>query len=598
VARRKRTVGSAGIAALRESEARFRSLTHLSSDWYWEQDAGYRFTRIEGRNISPHAPSLVGQRRWETHLEIEGGWDQHRALLEARKPFFNVLMWRAHAGSHRFIQVSGEPVFDADGSFRGYRGVGRDITEQKRAEQLLRLEHQVASALSESASADAGIEAVLHAMCETESWECGRYFEHDEARGEACYRGGWSIRNPVLEAFLAGSRGQCFRPGYGLVGKVLQTGEPIWSSDADRDQRVEARLQLAEAGLRGAFVFAVTAEGRRLGALAFSSRELREPDQRLLQASRVIGAQVGQFLQRMRAQDALRESEARFRSLTQMSSDFYWETDPNHVFTQLVDGSASRGGRSIVGHTAWDFPSVSPSDEAWAELRATIDAHRPFRNFEIGRRKNDGSVRHLSVSGEPRFAPDGRFLGYRGVGRDITAVVRAREHISSLAYSDPLTGLANRVSLAPAFEQAIERSRRRQGRLAALFIDLDGFKQVNDAFGHESGDRFLAEIGRRLRAGLRASDLVARLGGDEFFAVLEDVQERAQVEAVARKLLVEIARPVDLGQGITAQATGSIGVSLFPDDAPDVATLMKYADRAMYGAKQAGKNGLRFHAAA
>ncbi len=570
-----------GIAALRESEARFRSLVHLSSDWYWEQDAEYRFTRIEGRNISPHAPSLVGLRRWEAHgLQVEGGWPEHQALLDARKPFFNVLMWRGQAGSTRYIQISGEPLFAPDGGFAGYRGVGRDITEQKRAERLLRLEHQVARALSESTSAPAGIDAVLHAMCETEGWACGRHFALEEATGETCYAGGWCEDEAVLRGFLADSRGQCFRPGYGLVGKVIQTGDPIWSADTGTDLRVEARALLAAANLRGAFVFAITAEGRRIGALAFSSHELREPDPRLLQSARVIGSQVGQFLQRMRAEAGLRESEARFRSLTQMSSDFFWETEATHVFTQLVDGTDE---------------DARPGDAAWPELRAIMEARRPFRNVEIARPRPDASVRHLSVSGDPRLAADGRFLGYRGVGRDITDVVRAREHIASLAYSDSLTGLANRVSLVPAFEQAVERARRRSARLAALFIDLDGFKQVNDAWGHESGDRFLAEIGRRLRAGLRASDVVARLGGDEFFAVLEEVQEPAQVEAVARKLLTEIARPVDLGQGVVAQVTGSIGISLFPEHAPDVATLMKYADRAMYEAKQAGKNSLRFH---
>jgi diguanylate cyclase (GGDEF)-like protein len=161
--------------------------------------------------------------------------------------------------------------------------------------------------------------------------------------------------------------------------------------------------------------------------------------------------------------------------------------------------------------------------------------------------------------------------------------------VVSLAYNDPLTGLANRASFLPAFEQAVERARRRGGRLAALFIDLDGFKQVNDAHGHAAGDRFLVEVARRLREGIRASDLVARLGGDEFFAVLEDLLEPGLAEGVARKLLAELVRPVDLG-AVQVRASASIGIAIFPDHGDDAATLMRHADAAMYEAKQSGKS--------
>jgi diguanylate cyclase (GGDEF)-like protein/PAS domain S-box-containing protein len=323
---------------------------------------------------------------------------------------------------------------------------------------------------------------------------------------------------------------------------------------------------------------------------------MRKPDQRLLQSTKVIGSQIGQFLQRKRAEEALRESETRFRSLTQMSSDFFWETDERNCFTQLVHGPnyKAKFGKAIIGKCVWDLPSTAPDAAAWATLRASIEAHEPYRDFEFGRPLADGGVRYYSVSGEPRFGAGGKFIGYRGVGRDITEVVLAREHIASLAYSDPLTGLANRTGLGPAFEQAVERARRRGARIATMFLDLDGFKQLNDAHGHEAGDRFLVETGRRLRASLRASDLVARLGGDEFFVVLEDQQEAEAVETVARKLLGEILRPFEVAPGEHARVSASIGISVFPHDAPDAATLMKHADTAMYMAKQAGKNAFRF----
>jgi diguanylate cyclase (GGDEF)-like protein len=142
----------------------------------------------------------------------------------------------------------------------------------------------------------------------------------------------------------------------------------------------------------------------------------------------------------------------------------------------------------------------------------------------------------------------------------------------------------------------VQRSRRRNSRLAVVFVDLDGFKQINDFLGHDSGDALLIELAGRLRTHLRASDLVARLGGDEFLVVLEEVPESAAIAAIARKLLGEAEKPY-LIAGATARVTASIGISVFPDDAADAAALMKHADMAMYAAKQKGKNTYCFYSA-
>ncbi|HZE59633.1 MAG TPA: diguanylate cyclase [Burkholderiales bacterium] len=596
---------TAAEQAVRESEARFRSLTALSSDWYWEQDAGYRFTRLEGRNVTGGDEGLrtrlVGMQRWESGLEIEGGWDAHRAILDARRPFHDVLMSRELAdGTLRYMQVSGEPIFGASGEFAGYRGVGRDVTAQKRAELMLRLEHKVAGLLAAAEFGSSGLIGVIRAVCEAEHWACGRYFRLDERAKVLRFQDGWSLSEPGFRQLIERSRTLSFAAGEGLVGKVLASGAPLWTMDGQVDSRFRERSLAEGTGIRGAFCFPAVTEGRTVGVLSFASPKLREPDQRLLEASRVIGSQVGQFLQRKRAEESLRESEGRFRALTQLSSDFFWETDDAHRFTQLVHGpnypDAYMGRSAVLGKTSWELPAVSPDEAGWAELRAAVDQRLPVRDFEFARRMADGTVRYFSVSGEARYATDGRFVGYRGVGRDITEIALARERISSLAYSDPLTGLANRTSLGPSLEQAVQRSRRRNSKLAVVFLDLDGFKPVNDAHGHDAGDALLIEVAARLRKHLRSSDLIARLGGDEFLVVLEDLQDLVPVETVSRKLLAEIERPFILAAG-EARVTASIGISVLPDDAGDATALMKHADTAMYAAKQAGKNTLRFYSA-
>src|SRR6185295_9815552 len=214
---------------------------------------------------------------------------------------------------------------------------------------------------------------------------------------------------------------------------------------------------------QGVFAFAVVSGARTIGVLVFSGRSVSAPDERLQQAARVIGSQVGQFLRRKLAEESLRESEARFRSLTQMSSDFFWETDSQHRVAAIVHGPtypSAEIGYGAVGRTLWDLPAVSPDEAGWAAHRATLESHIPFRDFEFSRTMPDGMTRYFSLSGEPRLASDGTFLGYRGVGRDVTESALTRERIASLAYRDPLTGLANRTSLGPALEQAVERAWR------------------------------------------------------------------------------------------------------------------------------------------
>jgi PAS domain-containing protein len=225
---------------LRESEARFRALAELSSDWYWEQDAEYRFTRLEGRNVAGHdsdlAARLIGQPRWGSELECEGGWRAHRALLDARQPFYNVLMWRkARDGNLRYVRISGEPVFNAAGGFTAYRGVGHEVTAEKRGELLLRLEHEAARALAMATDAAGGVRGVLRALCEAEGLPCGRYFAVDESAGEARFAQAWHVSDPDISAsWRARARSST---GTARGSPAQRSAEPRWTSDV---QAIEA----------------------------------------------------------------------------------------------------------------------------------------------------------------------------------------------------------------------------------------------------------------------------------------------------------------------------------------------------------------------
>ena len=159
------------------------------------------------------------------------------------------------------------------------------------------------------------------------------------------------------------------------------------------------------------------------------------------------------------------------------------------------------------------------------------------------------------------------------------------------ARSDALTGLNNRFALDMFFEQAVANATRHDNRLAMLFLDLDGFKAINDTHGHKTGDLVLVAIANRLKSAFRDTDIVARIGGDEFVTILVDIDSdnAGGAQTTAEKLLSLIGEPIELGD-ITCQVRASIGISFFPDHGATLNHMMLAADKAMYAAKTSGKN--------
>ena len=302
----------------------------------------------------------------------------------------------------------------------------------------------------------------------------------------------------------------------------------------------------------------------------------------------------------LEAQAKLHASELRFRSLTALSSDWFWEQDENFRFVR-VDGYAvdkDIPGSAFLGRTRWEVGVAGASEARWDEHRKMLEAHQTFRNFEFQRRLQDGSVMWASVSGAPILASDGTFLGYRGIGRDVTSQKQHEEDIVRLAFYDPLTDLPNRRLLLDRLSKALVTSGRSQTRGALLFIDLDNFKDLNDTMGHDVGDQLLEKVASRLSLCVRQGDTVARFGGDEFVVMLMDLSAEVgaavdQVKTVGEKILETLNLPFEL-RGHVHFSTPSIGVTLFSGPLQSVDDLLKRADLAMYQAKEGGRNTMRF----
>lgn len=235
---------------------------------------------------------------------------------------------------------------------------------------------------------------------------------------------------------------------------------------------------------------------------------------------------------------------------------------------------------------------LHPEDLALSEraFRDYINGKAPEYRAEFRQKHANGSwVWILSVGALVEWDDQGNPLRMLGTVLDITARKQSEAIIWQQANIDPLTGLPNRRMFYDRLEQNLRQSKRRNSLLAVLFIDLDFFKEVNDTLGHATGDSLLVEAARRLRLCVRETDTVARLGGDEFTVSLPDQSDTVQVEQIARKIIEQLASPFHVA-GEEIYLSASIGITIYPRDADNLADLIKHADQAMYAAKAAGRN--------
>lgn len=182
---------------------------------------------------------------------------------------------------------------------------------------------------------------------------------------------------------------------------------------------------------------------------------------------------------------------------------------------------------------------------------------------------------------------------YISIFYDITYRKQSEEKLYQLAHFDTLTGLSNRHAFMHRLKESIETSSRNQTKMAVLFMDLDGFKAINDQYGHDAGDEVLIATAARLKKTIRKSDIVARMGGDEFTVIVENVQDIRSLSVLAQKLIDSVSQEIKMKDSIL-RVTTSIGISIYPDDALDLESVLRHADNAMYRAKELGKNNLQF----
>jgi len=547
--------------------ARFRGLTELSADWFWEADAEHRIVWLSGgapvATFFGQTPTY-GKRIWEIPgVEVEPpALEGHLESLGARQPFFDLEIARAdERGARQVHIISGQVRLDAEGRFLGYRGVGRDVTEQRSAERaLFRAKERLELALDGGNLAEFHFDAERNELSAGDGWV--RFLGHPRSPTVTLGAELIAMMHPedrvqYTEALVRALKGEV--PVFDTEFRIrTRKGDWKW---------LHARGRVTEHGSRG-------------------------------RAQRVSGT-VADIDERKRAEAALAEREQRFRDVVDASGEYVWETDAQWRYTYLSERAEAVLGyprAELLGRKPKDFmPLGEPrAVDEWFAGRAAEG--QPFRDLLHRMITKSGGVIWQSVSGVPVHDAEGRLTGWRGTGADVTARKHAEARIEQLTTRDALTGLPNSTLLADRASQAILTAARNRSQFALLCLDLDRFKLVNDSMGHRAGDALLRSVAERLGNIVHGEDTLARLGGDDFVLV-QSIKSVEDAAALAQRILGVLARPFTV-EGKTLNVAASIGISIYPNDGRDFLELLKNADAALYHAKESGKGTWRLFAPA
>ncbi len=259
-------------------------------------------------------------------------------------------------------------------------------------------------------------------------------------------------------------------------------------------------------------------------------------------------------------------------------------TDINPAFTQVTGYSREE----VLGKTPRILKSGEHDKAYYTEMWRTITDKGFWRGKTWNRRKNGSLVAELQTINAIRD-DNGKVTRYISVFTDITKMVLQQRKLEQMAHTDALTGLPNRVQLRDLLRQAMAAAHLYDHMLAVCYLDLDGFKPVNDRFGHAAGDQLLVDISQRLQGLVRGRDTIARLGGDEFVVLLSEIEDIEACDQTVTRLLDGLTGTYDIDEGSKVHISASIGVALYPLDDADADTLLRHADQAMYMAKDQGR---------
>ncbi len=517
-----------------------RDLRYLGCNPAFARDAG-----------KTHPSEIIGkddyQMGWAAQAELYRADD--RSVMASGIPKLSYDEEQTTPGGQTiWLRTSKVPLRDAAGNVMGVLGIYDDITARKQAEIALLSEKQF------SANALNALPGVFYMFDAT-----GRFVRWNHHFNQV---------SGYTDAELATMRATDFFTG----DDRRRVGEAVQRVFAQGQAEVEADIQ--------------TKDGRKL-PYHFQGQRSTSGDQTYLLG---VGLDISE---QRRTRQALEIERTQLHTLVSTIPDLIWlkAVDGTYLacnpeFERFVGAAES----DILGKTDYDLVPSELANAFREHDRAAIAAGETSRNEEWLTYASDGHRVLLETTKMPMRTPDGRLVGVLGIGHDITERKSHQEQLEHLAHFDTLTGLPNRVLLADRLHQAMLQARRRETLVAIAFLDLDGFKAINDQYGHKAGDQLLITLAGHMKQVLREGDTLARIGGDEFLAVLIDLPDVESSAPLLSRLLAVAAAVVDY-EGHTLRVSASLGVTFYPQaEAIDADQLLRQADQAMYQAKQAGKN--------
>ena len=559
--RQQSSAAKAAVNALNERERHLRTVIDLVPHFIFAKDFHGYFTlanRAVAAVYGTTPEGLLGKSDRDFNADVEQVAhfvaDDQEVICSGKEKWIPEEVITDAEGRTRYLQTTKIPYQGLDSDVPSVLGVAIDITDRKRDEQALKSSEQRFREIFDSVEdailihdADSGrILDVNRRMLEM--------YALSYERALASAPDDLSAGRPPYSAAEVAER---FRR---VVGEGPQHFEWHARDGNGRLFWVEVRMRLAQLDQQ-AHVLAVVRD--------ITARKKGEEKLRL--AATILATSVEGVV--------ITDADGRIQSV-------------NRAFTEITGYAQDE----VLGRNPRLLRSGRHEPEFYQTMWTSLLEAGVWQG-EISNRRRNGEVYPEWLTITAIRGDDGALTHYVGVFSDISSLKRSQESLERLAHFDPLTDLPNRTLFQDRLAHAIDRAKRYEHLVAVLLLDLDGFKTVNDSLGHPVGDRLLQEVARRLHACIRVEDTVSRMGGDEFALILVNMKEGGDAIEVVAKILNSIQEPLDL-EGHSARVTASIGIAIYPADGESAIDLVRNADTAMYGAKEAGRNAYRFYRSA